>query len=77
MKIYGRYAYQWGIFWSFISAFLWSTTFIGSRYLLSAEKISGQKVTGIILCLAGSMLVINLITSNGIYFDLSHMTRAK
>ena len=162
MKIYGRYAYQWGIFWSFISAFLWSTTFIGSRYLLGAEKIdplslsfirffiagiilfigaciicpkklftlslknicalfflslagitgmgifllwglsstsamngsvllatspifimimgifigekiSGQKVTGIILCLAGSMLVINLITSNGIFFDLSHL----
>lgn len=32
-------AYNWGIFWSFVSAFLWSTTFIGGRYLLKDRSV--------------------------------------
>lgn len=32
-------AYYWGVFWSFTSAFLWGTTFVGARYLLKDQLI--------------------------------------
>lgn len=56
MTIYGRHAYTWGIFWSFLSAFLWSTTFIGTRYLLGKGAIDPLSLSFIRFLVAGIVL---------------------
>jgi drug/metabolite transporter (DMT)-like permease len=56
-------AYKKGVFWSFTSAFLWSTTFISSRYLMKVGAIDSISLSllrfligGLILLLLGAVL---------------------
>jgi len=49
-------SYQWGIFCSFASAFLWSTTFIGGRWLLKDRSIDPVSLSVIRFGIGGILL---------------------
>jgi drug/metabolite transporter (DMT)-like permease len=51
-------SYQWGIFCSFASAFLWSTTFIGGRWLLKDRSIDPVSLSVIRFGIGGILLFI-------------------
>lgn len=37
--------YRWGLFWSFISAFLWATVYVSTRYLMGGKELKVDPVT--------------------------------
>ena len=58
MHISVHHTYRWGVFLSFVSAFLWSTTFIGSRYLLGEGKVDPLSLSFLRFLIAGSVLFV-------------------
>jgi drug/metabolite transporter (DMT)-like permease len=50
--------YQWGVFCSFASAFLWSTTFIGGRWLLKDNSIDPVSLSVIRFGIGGVLLFL-------------------
>ena len=50
-------AYKKGVFWSFTSAFLWSTTFISSRYLMKAGSIDSISLSLLRFLIGGFILL--------------------
>lgn len=53
-----RKLYQWGVFCSFASAFLWSTTFIGGRWLLKDNSIDPVSLSVIRFGVGGMLLFL-------------------
>jgi drug/metabolite transporter (DMT)-like permease len=51
-------SYQWGVFCSFASAFLWSTTFIGGRWLLKDRSIDPVSLSVIRFGIGGILLFV-------------------
>ena len=51
-------SYQWGVFCSFTSAFLWSTTLIGGRWLLKDNCIDPVSLSVIRFGIGGSLLFL-------------------
>ncbi len=51
-------SYQWGVFCSFASAFLWSTTFIGGRWLLKDRSIDPVSLSVIRFGIGGILLFL-------------------
>ena len=51
-------SYQWGVFCSFASAFLWSTTFIGGRWLLKDRSIDPVSLSVIRFGVGGILLFL-------------------
>jgi drug/metabolite transporter (DMT)-like permease len=51
-------SYQWGVFCSFASAFLWSTTFIGGRWLLKDRTIDPVSLSVIRFGIGGMLLFL-------------------
>jgi len=51
-------AYKKGVFWSFASAFLWSTTFISSRYLMKAGSIDSISLSLLRFLIGGLILLV-------------------
>ncbi|MFA6102953.1 MAG: DMT family transporter [Victivallaceae bacterium] len=49
-------SYQWGVFCAFASAFLWSTTFIGGRWLLKDRSIDPVSLSVIRFGIGGMLL---------------------
>lgn len=50
-------AYRIGVFWSFLSAFLWSTTFVGARFLLRDGRIDAVTLTLLRFLIGGGLLL--------------------
>lgn len=50
-------AYRIGVLWSFISAFLWSTTFVGARFLLRDGRIDPVSLTMVRFFVGGGLLL--------------------
>lgn len=50
-------AYRIGVFWSFVSAFVWSTTFVGARYLLKDGRIDAVTLTMVRFLIGGGLLM--------------------
>jgi len=48
---------NWGVFWSFLSAFLWSTTFVCARYLLAGRSIDPITLSVLRFALGGGFLL--------------------
>ena len=51
-------SYQWGVFCSFACAFLWSTTFIGGRWLLKDNSIDPVSLSVIRFGIGGMLLFL-------------------
>lgn len=52
-------SYRQGVFWSFASAFLWSTTFISSRYLMKGDSVDSVTLS-LLRFLIGGILLLGL-----------------
>jgi drug/metabolite transporter (DMT)-like permease len=50
-------AYRIGVFWSFISAFLWGTTFVGARFLLRDGRVDAVTLTMVRFLIGGGLLL--------------------
>ena len=75
MSIERKNLYYWGVFLSFISALLWSTTFIGTRFLLSKNNINPLVLSSFRFIIAGSLLFfIALFTRRKKLFSLTIKT---
>lgn len=48
---------NWGVFWSFLSAFLWSTTFVCARYLLAGRSVDPITLSALRFVLGGGFLL--------------------
>jgi len=48
---------NWGVFWSFLSAFLWSTTFVCARYLLAGRSVDPITLAALRFVLGGGCLL--------------------
>ena len=50
-------SYRIGVLWSFISAFLWGTTFVGARFLLRDGRIDAVTLTLVRFLIGGALLL--------------------
>jgi len=48
---------NWGVFWSFLSAFLWSTTFVCARYLLAGRSVDPMTLSALRFVIGGGFLL--------------------
>ena len=75
MYVEHKNLYYRGIFLSFLSAFLWSTTFIGTRFLLSNNSIDSLVLSTLRFSVAGTILFfIALATRRQQLFSLTLKT---
>ena len=50
------YSYRVGVFWSFLSAFLWSTTFVTARFLLGGGRTDAVTLSALRFIIGGVIL---------------------
>ena len=71
-------AYKKGIFWSFASAFLWSTTFISSRWLMKAGSVDSISLSLLRFLIGGIiLLVLGVLFFRARIFSVSPMDMLK